>query len=41
MKFVGFTISGGGTPRLPKGGQRHSVKHARLIDSIGGDFYGK
>ena len=28
------------SPRLPKGGQRRSPK-GRLIDSVGGDSYGK
>ena len=28
-------------PRLPKGGQRRRGISSRLIDSIGGDSYGK
>lgn len=40
-KFNALTIFGGGIKRLPKGGQRRSVTHARLIDSVGGDSYGK
>lgn len=52
-KFNALTIFGGGyyeerrqalgtglSPRLPKGGLRLSPK-GRLIDSIGGDSYGK
>lgn len=29
------------SPRLPKGGQRRRGISSRLIDSIGGDSYGK
>ena len=52
-KFNALTIFGGGyyterrqalgtglSPRLPKGGLRRSPK-GRLIDTVGGDSYGK
>lgn len=29
------------SPRLPKGGQRQTDLGQRLIDSVGGDSYGK
>lgn len=34
---LGYGLS----PRLPKGGQRRRGISSRLIDSIGGDSYGK